>query len=168
MNTNFNNIGSSVKEPAPVITANRKWHYLMNPQFNSAGGDIEKPCFTLIARMGKMPPYLIEASKDNNMLPFIHQTEEGLVYEIYESDSPMTKNIKEFMAIYGIVNITMRMLRVPELKRIMGFPEDYVLVGSQAEQKKFIGNAVEVNMARVLCEALSLKLRNVNKHYDVA
>lgn len=168
MNTNFNNVGSSVKEPSPVITANRKWHYLMNPQFNSAGGDIEKPCFTLIARMDKMPPYLIEASKDTNMLPFIHQTEEGLVYEIYESDSPMTKNIKEFMAIYGIVNITMRMLRVPELKRIMGFPEDYVLVGSQAEQKKFIGNAVEVNMARVLCEALSLKLRNVNKHYDVA
>ena len=37
----------------------------------------------------------------------------------------------------------------------MGFPEDYILVGSQADQKKFIGNAVEVNMARVLCEALS-------------
>ena len=27
-----------------------------------------------------------------------------------------------------------------------------------AEQKKFIGNAVEVNMARVLCEALCKKL----------
>ena len=165
---------NSINEPNPAVTTTPKQNlvscsrFLMNPQFNSAGGDIEKPCFTLIARMDKMPPYLIEASKDNNMLPFIHQTEEGLVYEIYESDSPMTKNIKEFMAIYGIVNITMRMLRVPELKRIMGFPEDYVLVGSQAEQKKFIGNAVEVNMARVLCEALSLKLRNVNKHYDVA
>lgn len=36
------------------------------------------------------------------------------------------------------------------LKRIMGFPEDYTLVGTQAEQKKYIGNAVEVNMARVL------------------
>lgn len=62
------------------------------------------------------------------------------------------------MAMYGIVNITMRMLRVLELKRIMGFPEDYILVGTQAEQKKFIGNAVEVNMARVLCEALVNKL----------
>lgn len=39
-------------------------------------------------------------------------------------------------------------------KRIMGFPSDYTLIGTQAEQKKFIGNAVEVNMARVLCEAL--------------
>ena len=52
----------------------------------------------------------------------------------------------------------MRMLRIPELKRIMGFPENYVLVGTQADQKKFIGNAVEVNMARVLCEALGRKL----------
>ena len=37
-------------------------------------------------------------------------------------------------------------------------PEDYTLIGTQAEQKKFIGNAVEVNMARVLCEALCKKL----------
>ena len=34
----------------------------------------------------------------------------------------------------------------------------YVLVGTQADQKKFIGNAVEVNMARVLCEALCARL----------
>lgn len=32
------------------------------------------------------------------------------------------------------------------------------LVGTQADQKKFIGNAVEVNMARVLCEALCSQL----------
>lgn len=57
-----------------------------------------------------------------------------------------------------IVDIKMRMLRIPELKRIMGFPPDYVLVGTQADQKKFIGNAVEVNMARVLCEALCARL----------
>lgn len=73
-------------------------------------------------------------------------------------DTPMTRKIKEFMAAFGIVDIKMRMLKIAELKRIMGFPEDYVLVGTQAEQKKFIGNAVEVNMSRVLCEALSTKL----------
>jgi len=50
------------------------------------------------------------------------------------------------------------MLNIGELKRIMGFPSDYTLIGTQAEQKKFIGNAVEVNMARVLCEALCKKL----------
>lgn len=152
MNTNFSNVGSSIEEPAQTVTANRKWHYLMNPQFNSAGGSIDNPCFTLIARMDKMPPYLVA-------------TETGRVaIEIYDTDSPMTRKIKEFMALYGIVDIKMRMLRIPELKKIMGFPEDYTLVGSQADQKKFIGNAVEVNMARVLCEALAQKISHKLKN----
>ena len=146
MNTNFKNVGNSLEEPSPVITANRKHHYLMNPQFASAGGSIDNPCFTLIARMDKMPPYLIT-------------TKEGLVgIAIYEDDTPWTRKVKEFMAMYGIVDIKMRMLNISELKRIMGFPQDYKLVGSQAEQKKFIGNAVEVGMSRVLCEALSATL----------
>ena len=150
MNTNFGNFGSSIDQPAQTITANRKWHYLMNPQFNSAGGSVDNPCFTLIARMDKMPPYLVA-------------TETGRVaIEIYENDSPMTRKIKEFMALYGIVDIKMRMLRIPELKRIMGFPENYKLIGTQAEQKKYIGNAVEVNMARVLCEALARKMNDLN------
>lgn len=145
MNTSYGNVGSSIDEPSQTITANRKWHYLMNPQFESQGGSIDKPCFTLIARMDKMPPYLIS-------------TKEGLAIEVYETDSPATIRIKEFMALYGITDIRMRMLRIPELKRIMGFPEDYTLIGTLSEQKKFIGNAVEVNMARVLCEALFEKL----------
>ena len=66
--------------------------------------------------------------------------------------------IKEFMAMYGIVDIKMRMLNVPELKRIMGFGTDYTLVGTQTEQKKFIGNAVECHMSQALCEALANEL----------
>ena len=146
MNTNFNNVGSSIDEPAPVVTANHKYHYLMNPQFASAGGSVDNPCFTLIARMDNMPPYLIT-------------TKEGVVgIAIYEDDSPWTRKVKEFMAMYGIVDICMRMLKIVELKKIMGFPADYTLIGTQAEQKKFIGNAVEVNMSRVLCEALCKRL----------
>lgn len=78
-----------------------------------------------------------------------------------DADSPVTRKIKEFMAMYGIVDIKMRMLKVSELKAIMGFPADYVLVGTQGEQKKFIGNAVEVNQSRVLCEALAQRLEEV-------
>ena len=141
MNTAFSNIGSSIEQPSQTITANRKWHYLMNPQFASAGGSVNNPCFTLIARMDKMPPYLVEV-------------EGGIGIQVTPDDSPMTIKIKEFMALYDIIDIKMRMLRIPELKRIMGFPEDYVLIGPQSDQKKFIGNAVEVNMARVLCEAI--------------
>lgn len=141
---------SDIDKPCPALLTNPKQkvvsaQYLMNPQFANKGGSIDKPCFTLIARMDKMPPYLVS-------------TKEGLAIEVYETDSPATIQIKEFMALYGIADIRMRMLRIPELKRIMGFPEDYTLIGTQAEQKKFIGNAVEVNMARVLCEALCKKL----------
>ena len=68
-----------------------------------------------------------------------------------------------YYASYGIIDIKMRMLKIAELKRIMGFPEDYVLIGTQAEQKKFIGNAVEVNMSRVLCETLCMKLSEYQK-----
>ena len=141
MNTAFSNVGSSIEQPSQTITANRKWHYLMNPQFASAGGSVNNPCFTLIARMDKMPPYLVEV-------------EGGIGIQVTSVDSPMTIKIKEFMALYGIIDIKMRMLRIAELKKIMGFPEDYVLIGPQSDQKKFIGNAVEVNMARVLCEAI--------------
>lgn len=153
-----NGTASSVEVPANTVTANPKFnlvtvkrHYLMNPQYKNVGGSIEKPCFTLIARMDKMPPYLVTA-------------ETGDVFiEVYSTDSPMTAKIKEFMALYGIIDIKMRMLKIPELKKIMGFPEDYVLVGTQAEQKKYIGNAVEVTIARKWCEALCAEL---NKHFE--
>ncbi len=156
-NCRFNNRGSSVEEPSPTICTVGQIgmasaeQFLMNPQYQSNGGSIEKPMFTLIARMDKMPPYLIS-------------TEQGeLAIEIFAEDSPMTRKIKVFMAMYGIIDIKMRMLNIQELKRIMGFPEDYTLIGTQAEQKKFIGNAVEVNMSRVLCEALAEKLSDYKK-----
>ena len=156
-----NGVSASVDAPANTVTTNPKFnlvtikrYYLMNPQYKSAGGNIDKPCFTLIARMDKMPPYLVAT-----------ETGEAAI-AVYDTDSPMTAKIKEFMALYGIVDIKMRMLKIPELKKIMGFPEDYVLIGTQAEQKKFIGNAVEVTVARCWCEALC---RTLNEYfYQVA
>lgn len=145
---------SDIEKPAPAVTTVPKMklvsveqgQFLMNPAYQSKGGSIDDPSFTLVARMDKTPPYLIS-------------TEQGdVAVVIYESDSPAMQRIKEFMAIYGIVDIKMRMLNIPELKRIMGFGSDYVLVGTQTEQKKYIGNAVEVNMSRVLCEALAARL----------
>ena len=140
---------ASIEKPLGAITTNPKYSlvtckrksFLMNPQFASAGGSVDNPCFTLIARMDKMPPYLVN-------------TKDGIGICIENGDSPMTVKIKQFMILYGLADIKMRMLRIDELKKIMGFPEDYILIGTQSDQKKFIGNAVEVNMARVLCEAI--------------
>jgi len=139
-----------------LVTCTQQSQYLFNPQYTSKGGDINEPCFTLIARMDKTPPSIVTCSSDSsdNVPSFIKIQGDTVVYEIYASDSTATVAIKEFMALYGLLDIKMRMLNIPELKQIMGFPKDYILVGTQAEQKKFIGNAVETTMAMVLCEAL--------------
>lgn len=154
---------SSLDQPNPAVLTKPKQQlvsaqYLMNPQFKSPGGSIDKPCFTLIARMDKMPPYLVFTVPEGSP-----SGEPQLAIAITEKDTPMSRKIKQFMAAYGIIDIKMRMLKIIELKRIMGFPEDYILVGTQAEQKKYIGNAVEVNMSRVLCEALSRRLLREKK-----
>lgn len=53
--------------------------------------------------------------------------------------------IQVFMSAYEIADIKMRMLKVPELLRIQGFPDTYQMVGNQTDHKKFIGNSVEPN-----------------------
>jgi hypothetical protein len=55
--------------------------------------------------------------------------------------------VEVFMEVYRIIDIKMRMLKIPELKRIMGFPEDYTLIGTEdivgyvKEHKKEISDA---------------------------
>ena len=88
MNTNFSNIGSPVTEPSQTITANRKWHYLMNPQFFNAGGSVDTP-------LDNMPSYIITTDTGH------------LAIEIYDTDSEPMRKIKEFMALYGIIDIKM-------------------------------------------------------------
>lgn len=123
--------------PAGTLTQNPKLElvspkgFLLNPQFESKGGSLERPCFTLIARMDKAPPYLMKIQEDR-----------PLAIIIYEDDPEPMKEIKRFMATYGLSDIHKRMLTIPELKRIQGFPDDYELQGSESAQKKQIGNAV--------------------------
>ncbi len=123
-------------------------HYLLNPQYRSVGGSVDAPCFTLIARMDKRPPYLVSV-------------EQGVpAWCIRPDDTPAMRRLKEFCIDYGIVDVTMRMLRIAEMKRIQGFGTDYVLIGTQEEQKKFLGNAVVTEMATALCEAICMRLHH--------
>lgn len=141
MHTNFDNRPSSLFAPAPTVTASRHHSYLVNPSWGGCATGTDQPSPVIIARGDKAPMYLVV-------------TETGeLGIEIYSSDSPCMVRIKEFMAAYCIVDIKMRMLKIPELLRIQGFGDGYVLKGNQGDQKRFIGNAVEVNQAKVLIEA---------------
>lgn len=157
-----------LNRPAPTLTTKDKLakvscHFIANEY--SGGGQLSSIDSPNPAVLTNPKQKLVTCQYSPIMLPtFFVETENGLNIEIYDEDSPMTIKIKEFMALYGILNITMRMLTTDELKLIQGFPKDYILIGTQAEQKKFLGNAVEVTIARKLCEALCIELR---KKYHV-
>lgn len=149
LSPHYQNKGNSIDEPAPTVTANRKHHCLMFPQWGmQCSHSINHPSPVLPARMDKMCPYLIQAD----------ETGEPIAIALFDDDSEVVKKIKMFMAAYGIVDIKMRMLRIKELKTITGFDENYVLVGTQQEQKKYIGNAVPVLLAQAIIESFAAAL----------
>lgn len=152
MDTNFRNTGSDVNKPLGVITANRKWHYLMNPSWGGHASTIDQPSPVIIARQDKAPMYNVSANGGKFFaMPFFEQENETM------------QKIRLFMLMYGIVDIKMRMLKIPELLKIQGFPENYQLKGTKTDQKKFIGNAVETHVAKAITTinyiAIQLHLR---------
>lgn len=151
MPTNFDNKPKSIEEPAPTITANRKHHYIVNPSHGGHSSSVDVPCPVIIARQDKAPLYFV-------------QVEIGSVaIAVFDTDTEICIKIKQFMAVFGLIDIKMRMLRVLELLKIQGFPEDYKLEGNQADQKKFIGNSVHPLVVKYWAEALGRKLAPIIK-----
>lgn len=169
----------SENEPCNALTANPKYNlvsaFIYNPQYQSKGGSIDDPCFTLIGKMDKRPPSLVSAYlMDTNYgnvgrsiedpcfslvasrrYPYLVELERGeIAIKIEKNDTEIMRKIKMFMAAFGIIAIYMRMLRIPELKKITGFYEEYILEGTQADQKKYIGNAVPPVLPKSIFEAL--------------
>jgi DNA (cytosine-5)-methyltransferase 1 len=145
----------SIEIPSNTILANPKQNlvaaFLMNRQYNNVGSSIENPCFTLIAQMNKRPAYLVQLETGD------------IAITVESTDTEIMRKIKLFMAAHGVIAIYMRMLTVPELLRITGLPEDYILEGTQGDAKKFIGNAVPPVLPKVMIEALAKSLQKQKK-----
>lgn len=149
MPTAYDNGPKSVEEPAPTLTASRRHHYIVNPSHGGHTTSTEAPCPVIIARQDKAPLYLV-------------QVENGQVaIAVFDCDSEVMVRIKQFMAAYGLIDIKMRMLRVKELLKIQGFPDQYQMIGNQTDQKKFIGNSVHPKVPKAWAEAMALKLLEV-------
>jgi DNA (cytosine-5)-methyltransferase 1 len=146
MPTNFDNQPRSIDEPAHTITADRHHTYIVNPSHGGHSTSTDTPCPVIVARQDKAPLSLVIAEKGIVAVP------------IYDNDSDIAIKIKEFMAIYGLADIKMRMLRVHELLKIQGFPDGYQLEGNQSDQKKFIGNSVVPQVVKAWTEAMAQKL----------
>lgn len=201
MPTNYDNEPTSLDDPASTITANRKWHYLiqpwiltnmhgnsgtgldqpcptlltgthhylLNPQFKSAGGSINDPCFTLIAKMDKRPPSLVTIEPETEGYPIITYVHPDF---FKDDEVDVETRIRVFMYVYGIRDIFMRMLNIPELKRIQGLnikaepgeeqEPDYILQGSKEKQKKYIGNAVEPRVVTAWIKAYHAEMFGLN------
>lgn len=126
-----------------LITTETRWNYLINPSWSGNTHSTDNPCPVIVARQDKSPLYIIQADQGN------------IAIAVDETDSEQAIKIKEFMVLYGIVDIKMRMLKIPELLKIQGFPSDYQLIGTQADQKKFIGNSVCPDVVKCWTMALA-------------
>jgi DNA (cytosine-5)-methyltransferase 1 len=138
--SNFDNKPRSINVPAPTIVASRKHisiasSFIVNPQYKNKGNSIHQPAPTVIAKQRSYPLSLASSTPDG-----IPRWTES------ETDTPGMNELKQFMKQNGIADIYMRMLKVIELKRIQGFPDNYILKGPLNEQKKFIGNSVETGV----------------------
>lgn len=153
-----------VTRPARTITATGGNQELVQPVFimryngqlnqsvNALSIENPAPTLTVKDRLAKIQPQYLVVTESGDV-----------AIEVYETDTESMRKIKEFMALYGIMDIRMRMLLIIELKQIMGFGKDYKLIGTQAEQKKYIGNAVEVTISMAMCLALVKKLDELKK-----
>jgi DNA (cytosine-5)-methyltransferase 1 len=59
-----------------------------------------------------------------------------------------------------------RRLRVPELLRLMTFPDDYALVGSRLDAQRQLGNAVPVELGKVVVRSLLEQLGHIEALAD--
>jgi DNA (cytosine-5)-methyltransferase 1 len=151
---NFN----SVEMPAGVITTKDRFALIFRQYKTGYTSSINEP-------IGVLP-----TNPKANLLSFImnpshggHTTsiEKPCPVIIARQDKAPLYIIKCLMEENGIADIKMRMLKVPELKQIQGFPSDYKLAGNQSEQKKFIGNSVVPQVVTAWCLAMASKLHEL-------
>ena len=144
--------GSSqpVYQPAGTLLTRPKMNlcsaFIVNPQYHNSGSTVNRPAPTVIATQRSRPLALATATPDG-----------APKWQPCSGDTDTMLELKAFMREGGIADIFMRMLKVQELKRIQGFPDNYELKGPLDQQKKFIGNSVETGVVRAWLSALSLE-----------
>lgn len=154
---------SSIKEPAGTLLTIPKINvvtptFLLNPQWgNDTGKSVYKPCFTLIARMDKAAPLLVQSQRKDSI-------KANILYS--DTDSDKMKELKDYMNENDISDIYMRPLKIPELLQIQGFPKDYALIGTQTQQKKYIGNSVETTVMHKWIESIINKIEQYDTQYN--
>jgi len=165
-------------EPARTLTGTAGNQYLMTYYRHGGTRDLSQPCATITTkdRVAKVeaegflfaqqfsnqprgyqePSRTVVASRRHQ---YVVQVQRGCPHlQPKAGDSVTMRLLKAVCRRFGIADILMRMLKVPELKAIMGFPADYVLLGNTTEQKAMLGNAVCPPVAEALGRAMQASL----------
>lgn len=117
----------SIESPAGTITTNDK-HCLIKTE-----KALDEHGHTHI---------VVQMRETEEPLYYIASPDSPVIVPVYANECEYTIKLKEFMVLFHIVDIKMRMLMVSELIQIQGFPADYKMIGSDTDKKKFIGNSV--------------------------
>ena len=140
--------------PCAEITGLATAQFLVNPQFNNAGSSINAPSPTIIANQSK---------KSLSLATALYNTTPDYL-QPRDEDTEVMVELKLYCIEKGIADVFLRMLTQKELLKIQGFPSDYKLKGTASDCKKFIGNAVEVNMATALALGLYEGVKESEKY----
>lgn len=147
----------SVEQPMKTLLT-RDYFYVNTcvflPQYHHGGGQL--------ARIDRPHPAVLTNNHSQMATCRFGRRRHECLPPVYNQpavgDSEVMLSLKAVMRERGIADVFMRPISVRESLRVMGFPEGYQLVGTQTEQRKYVGNAVEVTMARYMAQALAESL----------
>lgn len=150
-----NSYCTSLNDPSGTIRTKQSMFYVKAFIHNPAWGQgsctsIENPLPTIVARQDKAPLRLLIATNKPTTL-------------VEENYSEAYKELRAVMNEHGITDILYRGLTISELLTIQGFPSNYKMVGSKANQQKFIGNSVNPKVPKAWAENLANQLSTTIK-----
>lgn len=145
----------------PTVPKANLLSFIRNPSHFGHTTSIDTACPTVVASQHKAPLLIvntIEGKINPAIVDFLDKKDWAYINQ--EPGAKKTKAIEliEVMFEYGLSDILMRMLRVDELLVIQGFPEDYIMIGPETKQKKFIGNSVVPLAYKVILQALEQEI----------
>lgn len=142
----------SINDPMNTLTTVPKGDlvsvFMHNPQYGGSNRSVEKPSATLIARQDKAPMGITACISSAGAVP-AHS----------EEDDMFMTMIKDYCIEHNISDVLVRPLTINEMLKIQGFPDWYQLTGTQTEQKKHIGNSVEVKVGVALFEGIEAAIQ---------
>lgn len=170
LNDNAARLTKPLAAQAPTLNTNGGNLYLMSYYGNGTVQPVCRPCPTLrthdcaallgfvTSSHGCNPPYSLRQPAKTIVASRRHQylvlTAPGSPVAGVAGDSVAMRLLKAVCRKHGIADIYMRMLKVSELKLIMGFPADYHLSGSATKQKEMLGNAVVPQVSEAIARAM--------------